>query len=252
MRKLILLGVSAAVLFPGGAFAQTGFAGTWKIDVSTLPYSKRPLIWLVQDGIYECRSCMPPIRVSADGQDQRVIGQSYDKISVAIVDGRTIHLIQKKNDRIDSDERFTVSADGNTATDEFANWKFSMHRTANAPPGSHLMSGTWQPFKLESTSDRELLVTFKLEGEKLSMTRPTGQWYRATLDGPDAPYNGEPRFNGVSVRRIDASTIEETDKFNGKVLVVSRMSISSDGKSMTITVKGLEAHETEQFTAIKQ
>jgi hypothetical protein len=196
-------------------------------------------------------TCMPPIRVIADGRDQKVFGQSYDTISIAIVDGRTVRLIQKKNGQIDSDEKFTVAADGRTATDEFANWKITSRRLADAPPGSHVISGTWQPFMLESTSDRGLLTTFKLDRHTFSMSRPTGQSYNVKLDGPDASYTGEPRFNSVSVRRIDARTIEETDKFNDKVLVVSHMTLSVDGKTMTIMVKDLESRTTGQFTTRK-
>jgi len=84
------------------------------------------------------------------------------------------------------------------------------------------------------------------------MTRPTGESYRAAIDGTDVPYNGEPRFNRVSVKRTDANTIEETDKFNDKPLVISRMTLSVDGKSISITANDLEAHQIEQFTATKQ
>jgi len=66
------------------------------------------------------------------------------------------------------------------------------------------------------------------------------------------PYDGEPRFNRVSVKRIDANTIEETSKFNDKPLVISRMTTSVDGKSMNITANDLEAHQIERFTATKQ
>jgi len=252
LRTAILLGFFIGFLSPVVTFGQTSFDGTWKLDVVNLSYPKRPLVWLVQYGIYECRSCMPPIRVSADGQDQKVSGQSYDTISIAILDARTIRLIQKKSGQIDSDEKFTVSADGKTATDEFGNWKISMHRIADAPPGSHLMSGTWQPSKIESSSDRELLFTFQMRGDTLAMSRPTGQSYRAKLDGPDSPYVGEPRFNAVAIKGIDANTIEENDKFNGKVLTVSRMTLTADGKSMNISVHDLEDGSTAQFTATKQ
>jgi hypothetical protein len=252
LRTAILLGFFVGFLLPVVAFGQTSLDGTWKLDVSNLSYPKRPLVWLVQYGIYECRSCVPPIRVSADGHEQRISGQSYDTISIAILDGRTIRLIQKKSSQIDSDEKFTVSADGKTATDEFGNWKISMHRIADAPPGSHLMSGTWQPFKIESSSDRELLFTFEMRGDTLAMSRPTGQSYRAKLNGSDSPYFGEPRFNGVAIKGIDANTIEENDKFDGRVVIVSRMSVTADGKSMNVTVHDLEDGSTAQFTATRQ
>jgi hypothetical protein len=67
------------------------------------------------------------------------------------------------------------------------------------------------------------------------MTSPTGESYRAAIDGTDVPFDGEPRFNRVFVKRIDANTIEETNKFNDKPLVISRMTPSVDGKSMNIT-----------------
>jgi len=234
------------------AIAQSRFDGTWRLDVSSFQTPKEPFAWLLQDGVYECKSCKPPIRVKADGQDHLTPGQPYDTISVAVVNGRTIREIEKKNGQIVSDETFTVSADGKTATDEFANWKVTMSRLEKGAPGSHALSGSWQPIKLESTSDKELLVTYKFEAGALIMTRPTGQSYRAKLDGGDAPYNGEPRFDTVSVKRIDRNTIEETDKFSGKILVVLRMTVNASGKTMTIAVNDLESGTTARFTATKQ
>jgi len=60
--------------------------------------------------------------VKADGEDHSVKGQSYDTISVKIVDHHTVREIEKKNGQTVSDEKLTVSDDGNTATDEFGNW----------------------------------------------------------------------------------------------------------------------------------
>jgi hypothetical protein len=250
----LLTGWLMSTLIPSVAFAQSNFDGTWKLDLSTVSASmpKGPFVWLVRDSVYECRSCTPPIRAQADGRDQPTPGQPYDSISVAIIDRRTIRVVEKKNTQIVSEETFTVLADGETATDETTNWKETLRRTAQAPPGSHPISGTWQPIKLESASDRGLLVTFRLNGEELRMSRPTGQSYTATLDGTDARYNGEPRFNGVSVKRIDANTIEETDKFNDKVLVISRMTLSVDGNGMTILVRDLESATMGRFTASRQ
>jgi hypothetical protein len=54
------------------------------------------------------------------------------------------------------------------------------------------------------------------------------------------------------VKRIGPNTIEETDKFNDTVLVVSRMTVGVDGKTMIILVKDLESSTTGRFTASKQ
>ena len=69
----------------------------------------------------------------------------------------------------------------------------------------------------QSISDKELLVTYRFEGDTFSMSRPTGQSYAAKLNGPEAPYKGDPDTNSVALKRLDKNTIEETDKLNGKV-----------------------------------
>ena len=249
----LLTGSLVLSLIPSLLSAQSRFDGTWKIDVGTLPKpTGPPLVWVLQNGVYECKSCTPPIRVKADGQDQMTPGQSYDTISITIIDERTVREIEKKDGRMVSDETFVVSNDGETVTDQFAGWKASLRRLAKGPPGSHAISGSWQPVKMESTSDKNLLITYKIEGNTVIMTRPIGQSYRAPLDGTDGSYQGDPNVVAVSVKRIDANTIEETYKLNGKAPSVSRVSVSADGKSMTITVKDNEAGTTTQFTASKQ
>lgn len=251
MKKSVWAGLLIALL-PALAMAQTRFNGTWKLDLGTLPVPEKPNVWLLQDGIYQCKSCSPPIEVKADGKDQPAARQQYDTISAKVLDDRTVREIEKKNGQIVSDEKFTVSADGNTATDEFANWKMSMRRLAQGPAGSHALSGSWQTFKIESTSDNELLITYKLDGETLTMSRPTGQSYAAKLDGTVASYKGEPGINGVSVKRVDANTIEETDELDGKVVSVTRMTVAIEGKSMAIVVNSGEPRTTSRFVALKQ
>ena len=244
---LLLIG-----LLPNLAIAQSSMNGTWKVDVDTLPMSTAPLVWLLKDGRYQCKSCMPPIDVKADGQDQPTPGQSYDTISVRILDDHTVREIEKKNGQIDSDETFTVSADGNTVTDEFVSWKATMTRMTSGPTGSHALSGTWRPVKMESVSDVGLLITYRLEGDTLTMSRPTGLSYKAKLDGTVAPYQGDPEKHSVSVRRVDANTIEETDELNGKPTSVERLTVAPDGKSMTIAVNDVATRITSRFVAVKQ
>jgi hypothetical protein len=101
-------------------------------------------------------------------------------------------------------------------------------------------------------SDKELLVTYTLEGESFSMSRPTGQSYSAKLNGADAPYKGDSDTNGVALKSIDKDTIEETDKFNGTLVSVTRLTVAADGRSMTVVVKDLQDGSTNEFTMQKQ
>ena len=260
MAKLALVPL-LLLSFAAVAVAQIAFDGTWKIELSTPPASN-PDVWLVQDGIYRCESCVPPIRVKADGRDQRVTGQSYDTISVTVVDARTIREIEKTNGKVVSDETFTVSRDGNTVTDEFPNGekrkgvpvytKFVFARIAKGPRGSHLISGSWRMSKLENVADKFLLLTLKVREGSLEMTRPTGQSFTARFDGTDAPYKGDSGIDFVSVRLLNKDSFEEIDKHGGKTLTVTRMTVAPDGKRMTIQSKDAATGEISRYTAVRQ
>jgi hypothetical protein len=248
MRYALLL----IVLFPNLGIAQSRFEGTWKIDMGTLPMSHDTLVWLLQDGIYHCKSCVPPIEVKADGEDHRTPGQPYDTINVTIINDRTIELVEKKDGHTVSDETFEVSKDGKTVTDEFSNWKVIMTRVAKRPNGSHELSGSWRPVERESVSDRELLVTYHMDGETLSMSRPSGESYEAKLDGTLVPYRGNPGINGVSLKRINTNTIEQTDELDGKPISVVRMTVAVSGKSMAVVVSDAKTQTKTQYLALKQ
>ena len=45
----------------------------------------------------------------------------------------------------------------------------------------------------------------------------------------------------VSLKRINANTVERTDRVGGKVTVVITRTLSADGKTLTITAKGVNA-----------
>ncbi len=251
MKKRLFPGMLLPLIIPSLATAQTGFAGTWRVDFQSAMPTKVN-VWLLKDGTFRCTSCSPPIEVKADGNDQAVSGQPYDTISVQVVDPQTVREIEKKSGQIVSDEKFSVSGDGKTVTDEFGNWRLTLTRTAAGPAGAHKLSGSWKPVKMESISDRELLLMYKLEGDTFSMSRPTGQSFTAKLGGPDAVYSGDPDINGVSLKRISHDVIEETDKKDGKVVRVTTLTLSKDGKSLTVSVKDLNDGSTNSFTMLRQ
>jgi hypothetical protein len=125
-------------------------------------------------------------------------------------------------------------------------------RVAKGPAGSHAISGSWRTSKMDSVSDNGLTFTNKVEGDSLSVSSPTGQSYTAKLDGTEAPYKGDPGTTSVSVKKVDKNTIEETDKRDGKVISVARMTVAADGKSMTIAVNDKLHGTSSQYVAVKQ
>jgi hypothetical protein len=262
MKKLLVL-VLLQALVSVPALAQNAFDGTWKFNLSDAQFPKKPDVYLLQGGMYHCKTCAPPIDVKADGQDHPVSGHPYyDSVSIKVVDDRSIEEVDKKNGKTVTTSKTVVSQDGKTA-----NFEFTDSSNTNADPvtgkgtatqvtkgaaGSHAVSGSWVTSKLENLSDNGLMVTFKVEGDSLSMTNLTGQSYVAKLDGTEAPYKGDPGTTSVSVKSMGKNTIEETDKRDGKVISVARMTTSADGKIMTVNVED-KLHGTEsQFTATKQ
>jgi hypothetical protein len=84
-------------------------------------------------------------------------------------------------------------------------------------------------------SDNRLLVTFKVEGDSLTMTTPTGQSYTAKLDGTEAPFKGHPGTTSVLVKGLANNSVEEIDKQGGEVISATLMTVSADGKSMIVS-----------------
>ena len=189
MKKLVLFEILAALLMPFLAFAQSDFDGTWKIDLTKAVLPTNADIFLLQNGIYQCKTCIPVIRVKADGEDHSVAGSPYyDTVSIRILNDHSIERTEKKSGKTVATSTMTVSPDGNTATFEFTDstdtnsapitGKETMGRVAKSkrpPAGSDAISGSWQILKMESVSDNALMFTFKLEGDNLTMSNPTGK-----------------------------------------------------------------------------
>jgi uncharacterized Zn-binding protein involved in type VI secretion len=263
MRKLIFAGLMLGLLVPVKSAAQSPIDGTWKLDLSKAQMPKKPDVYLLQNGNYECKTCVPAISVKADGQDQKVTGHPYfDSIAVAVVDDHTIAETDKKDGKEVATAKMTVAADGKTATLEFTDssnsnaapvtGKANLMHLAPGPSGAHAISGSWRTSSMDNVSDNGLTFTYKVDGDSISMTSPTGQSYTAKLDGSDAAYKGDPGTDGVSVKKFGKDTFEEADKRGGKVISVAKMTVAPGGKTMTIAVVDKLHGTTMSFTADKQ
>ncbi len=65
--------------------------------------------------------------------------------------------------------------------------------------------------------------------------------YDAKFDGKDYPVTGVPNADMVSVKRIDADTVQSTLKKGGQVVMTVTSKVSKDGKTRTSTFKGKDA-----------
>lgn len=260
MKKKLLFVVLLTPLFVWG---QTAFDGTWRLDLSKAQLPKKPDKYLLQNGTFKCETCAPPYEVKADGQDHKVTGHPYfDMVSVRVVNPKTVEFTQKKNGKVIGTVKSTISDDGKHLVDEFTwqpeasdkpqNGKAVSIRVAAGPAGSHAISGSWRGEKLQDFSQDAMMWTYKSTGNGLSMKAGTGESYEANFDGKDYPYKGDPGVTSVSLKKISANTLEETDKRDGKVTSVARMSVAPDGKSMKIEISDKLYGTTSSYVATKQ
>ena len=263
MRKLIQTGLSIALFMPTAAAAQSAFDGTWKVDIDNAQFPTRPYVYVLKDGTYRCSSCIPPIEVKADGEDHKVTGNPYyDSVSIKVINDRSIAESDKKSGKTVATTTTTIPADGKTMKVEFSDNSNTnaqpmtgtavATRIATGPAGSHAISGSWKMSKMENVSESASMIMFRVEAGNLHMSNPTGQSYTAKLDGTEAPFKGDPGQTSVSVKQIDKSTIEETDKRDGKVIGVQRFEITPDGKTIHITVHDMLQNTTTTAFAAKQ
>ena len=261
MKKLFLP-LALAALTVSGAAAQSAFEGTWKVDFSKVAFSDKPDEYLLQDGVYTCKSCLETkAPVKADGTDHPLTNFPYaDTLAVKVVNDHQIQMTTKKAGKVVGTSTLTVSPDGDTLTDNFSftpegsapvKGSNESKRVAKGPPGSHAISGSWQAKKMD-LSDNGASFTYKIDGDKLTMTNPTGATFTAKMDGTEAPYKGDPGTTSVRIKLIGNDTLEETDLRDGQVMYVSRMTVGPDGKQAKILSEDKRQNTTASFAARKQ
>lgn len=264
MKKLFFLVALPALLMPLLAMAQSAFDGTWKVNMNKVDFPKKPDMFLLQNGMYDCKTCTPPYNIKADGTDQSVSGHPYfDSVAIKVVNDHEIEETDKKNGKVVSTSTTTVSPDGNTAMFSFSDssntngyppvtGKGEATRVAKGPAGSNAISGSWRTTKMESLSDNATTWTYKVSGDEITMTNPTGQSYSAKLNGSDAPMKGDPGITSVSVKMMGKDMLEETDKRDSKVIGVFKMTVAADGKTAKASFDDKLQNRTTDFDVTKQ
>jgi hypothetical protein len=253
--------VTAVLLVPAVAFAAgSPFDGTWKAQLDSVKMTGKPDVWQIADGEYTCSSCVPAVKVKADGAMHKVAGHAYyDELSVHVISATNVELTQKQAGKVGGSVTYTLSADGNTLTGKFVDnsgaqpvtGQFTEKRVAAASAGAHAISGSWMQSGVSGMNDAGLTVAYESSGDHFRM-HANGQSYDAKFDGKEYPVEGDPGHRQVTLKRIDANTIEEIDHLQGKVSDEIRLATAADGKTMTLTDKDVLHGQTSTVTFDKQ
>ncbi len=114
-------------------------------------------------------------------------------------------------------------------------------------------AGTWTLNVAKSKYDpgpapKSGAVTFSTSGKSVKAivagVTDTGekmQWeYTAAADGKDYPITGNnPNGDTVVLKQLSPNSFETTMKLKGKVTVVNVRTVAADGKTLTVTTKGM-------------
>jgi hypothetical protein len=126
----------------------------------------------------------------------------------------------------------------------------AMGTHAQAPKN---LEGTWKLNAAKSTfspgpAPKSMSVTYTAvgaDGMKIVVdvtpaAGPAQKWeLTANYDGKEYPVKGNPNAETVSFKRIDNMTAESTFRKGGKVTATNTRSLSADGKTLTVTSKGV-------------
>ena len=123
--------------------------------------------------------------------------------------------------------------------------------------GTDPLVGTWKLNVAASTYSpgpppKSLTKTYEDRGEGVLLSvdkgvdatgTPTWNHIAFKYDGKDYPLatSTSKTFDTISYKRVDATTIEYTVKYDGKVSTITTRTISKDGKTLTDRTKGTNA-----------
>jgi len=259
--KIMMTACLSLATLPALAAAASPLDGTWVWDASSAKLPDRPDVYLVDKGLYDCKSCVPPISAAADGKDHPVTGHPYsDSIAVTIVSPRVLTSTYKKGGKVTGLDTLTVSDDGKSMVDSYEDHTESApisttlryERVTPAPAGAHALSGSWKATKIESVSDNGSIFMLTTTKDGIASKDMNGVGYDAKFDGKDYAMTGDIGHTMVSVKRLGDNGFEETDKRDGKIDSVFRMTVSADGKTAQYSVEDRRHGTTSSGTLHKK
>ncbi len=112
-------------------------------------------------------------------------------------------------------------------------WKLNVEKSKFSP-GPALKSAT--------TTIVAVGVGTKVVVDQVTADGSTRHWeFTANYDGKDTPMTGNPEADTVARTILSANTVQTVSKKAGKVVATQTSVVSSDGKTRTVTTKGVNA-----------
>ena len=237
-RLVLVACLMAAALWA----ANDPFVGEWKLNPSKSKLSDVMKVESAGGNKYAFDfGGGSPETIVVDGTDQP--GTGGTTLSVTSEGPDSWKVVRKKSGRILITAIWELSKDGKTLRDNFtfigpdgnsSNVKYVYQRTA----GTSGFAGTWEGTS-ETVDAVFVLKVQPYQGDGLSFITPSqGNTKNVKFDGKDYPNEGANVSPGSvsSARRVNEHSLERTDKVGGKIVDTRQIELSSDLKTLTMTV----------------
>lgn len=253
-RILKLLLIAGLLISPVSA-ANDPFVGKWKVNPSKSKLNDEMKVEVAGANRYALTFGPGQVdTVVADGSDQPALQGTT--LSVTVDGPNNWKVVRKMKGRTLLTAYWTLSKDGKTLNDAFTQYlpdgttlfsqplpngstlflPYVYERTA----GDAGFPGTWDSESAKVSARIELQIQ-PYEGDGLSFKRSDEEAAKMIkLDGndyrdPDA--NGGDKDTTYSGRRVNERSLQVTEKFKGKITDTRQIELSTDLKTLTVTVR---------------
>lgn len=213
------------------------FVGKWKLNPSKSEPMDEMKVSNVSGNKYSFDfGAGTPEVIVADGTDQP---GGFGTTLAVTIEGPTWQVVRKQDGHMIIRAKWELSENGNTLTDHFTNVKADGSETTTIykyrrTSGTAGFPGTWENTNEGSTLDIEIRP-FRVDG--LSFTYGAGgPMINVDFDGKEYSGVGVPAGFTTSGRRINERTLQMSDKMRSKEVDTRQTELSSDMKTMTLTV----------------
>lgn len=253
VKHALTLLVFASVAVGMARAADNPFIGQWKLNPSMTRMPDEMKVESKGGNTYIFDFGGGAETIVADGTDQPG-GYGGTTLSVKVDAPDTWIVERKKGGRLLLRGTWKLSMDGSKLSDFYREFgsdgsTVSMDYVYQRSGGGSGFAADWRSIKETMNSPFPLEVK-AYQGDGLSFKIPSDRDARsAKLDGKDYPIEGPNAGTGAtsSIQQVDKHTLEMTDKVGGKITDTREIKLSSDEKTLTMTIRAPGRSEADVF-----
>ncbi len=241
LKRLFRLLLVVAIATTGLHAANSTFVGKWKLNPEKSTMHDQMKVTSAGTNRYAFDFGGGPEFIVVNGTDQP--GLEGSTLAVTAEGPRVWRVVRKKNGHMQISAIWTLSPDGHSLRDDFTGYpdhgsSFTIHYIYTPIGGASGFAATW-----DSTSEKAGGVEIEVQPYQDNGLSFINQAQHSTknmnFDGKDYPVKdgNAPAGAMSSARRVNASTLEFTEKRNGKVADTQHIQLSPDGKTLTMTIQ---------------